>query len=925
MRRRAVVSCALSLATLAASFAIAAPATAAPPLPPRPAAASPSRMMIVGDSITQGSTGDWTWRYRLWKHLTSRGVTVDFVGPRDDLENTMTPESGDFDQLYADPAFDRDHDAQWGRPYLEEAQVIQGKVAQYTPDYLLVLLGINDMTWFDQQPEQVEASLRSFVANARKGKQDVRIVLGKVLATKRAADDPAFAARVAGFNARLAAVAQELGTDLSPIAVADATGEFTAAGQTYDGVHPNARGELRIAASFADALGSRFGIGAAYPRPYPDVPVGPRDAPKLTLTATGDTTADLAWTQSTGASAYWVWMKDDAPNSVWGKLPIALTQAYNPWHMAELQAGRTYRFKLQAAKGDDLGATSDEQSLTISGRTPGTPTGLTATPGDGSAVLRWTAAENASGYLVQMRNVTAGETGFTELPFPVNAPEWTAGALENGATYEFRLQAVNGVLRGGTTPAVEVHPTGPTPAAPTNFAIARGDGEAELTWTDAPHATGYRVYMRNVTANEDFNGLPFPVSGGSWTAGGLVNGATYEFKLQALNGQIQGGTSGAAQVRPTGPAPAAPQGLTAVPADGEATLRWSEADHATGYYVHMRNVTAGEGTFTKLPYPVDGAEWTAGQLVNGATYEFQLEAVNGYITGGKSAVVRATATGPAPGAPPLSVRPGDRKAILTWDLPDHATSVYIYMRNRSAGENAFSRLPYPVADDQFVATGLVNGADYDFEVRAYNDLIAGGTSAARSVRPSGPPAPAPEDLTAIPGDRKVTLSWTGSSRATGYYIWMKRPGEDWNRLPWAVPDDQFVASLLLNGGGYSFKIESVDGLTPGGVSNVVSATPRGPTPQVSGLELVAGPAQATLSWSGSATATGYYVQMRDLAIVGTEGPFTELQWPVTGTSWRAQWLVPGHLYEFRLQAVSGWQRGVFSNVARVTPTWPPPP
>lgn len=44
----------------------------------RPGAIS---MMIVGDSLTQGSEGDWTWRYRLWEWLKSQEVLVDFVGP----------------------------------------------------------------------------------------------------------------------------------------------------------------------------------------------------------------------------------------------------------------------------------------------------------------------------------------------------------------------------------------------------------------------------------------------------------------------------------------------------------------------------------------------------------------------------------------------------------------------------------------------------------------------------------------------------------------------------------------------------------------------------------------------------------------------------------------------------------------------------
>ena len=72
----------------------------------------PVRILIVGDSITQGSAGDWTWRYRLWQHLTEHGVSVDFVGPRDDLWDNVTSQFGS--QAYVDPAFDQDHAARWG-------------------------------------------------------------------------------------------------------------------------------------------------------------------------------------------------------------------------------------------------------------------------------------------------------------------------------------------------------------------------------------------------------------------------------------------------------------------------------------------------------------------------------------------------------------------------------------------------------------------------------------------------------------------------------------------------------------------------------------------------------------------------------------------------------------------------------------------
>lgn len=40
-----------------------------------------AKLMIVGDSISQGMEGDWTWRYRLWEWLDSQGEDFEFVGP----------------------------------------------------------------------------------------------------------------------------------------------------------------------------------------------------------------------------------------------------------------------------------------------------------------------------------------------------------------------------------------------------------------------------------------------------------------------------------------------------------------------------------------------------------------------------------------------------------------------------------------------------------------------------------------------------------------------------------------------------------------------------------------------------------------------------------------------------------------------------
>jgi lysophospholipase L1-like esterase len=245
------------------SASASASAAASPSKPPRRL-----RMMLVGDSITEGRAGDFTWRYRLYKHLEAAGVPPDFVGPRDGLyDGNQLSRSHN----YADAEFDTDHDAIWGRQLGDAKDKIAAEVRTAQPDYVLMLMGINDML-HGADPQTVEGYLRAFVANARKARPSVAIILGQVMPTTRFADDPAFWAGIKDYNGRVAAVANELSTDDSPIAVAATAADISPIDDLYDGVHPNRRGEVKIAKGFADVLAKRFRIGRPMARPTATAP-----------------------------------------------------------------------------------------------------------------------------------------------------------------------------------------------------------------------------------------------------------------------------------------------------------------------------------------------------------------------------------------------------------------------------------------------------------------------------------------------------------------------------------------------------------------------------------------------------------------------------------------------------------------------------
>ncbi|OEV05077.1 GDSL-type esterase/lipase family protein [Streptomyces oceani] len=234
------------------------------------------RIMFVGDSMTVGSAGDVTWRYRMWQRLERdpRCGPYTIVGPHDSLhEGSHAYAAPDF------PAHARRHLADWGAGWTHLAPAIGDAVRQTRADTLLVSLGLIDLGFYTDVPQTLE-NVRHFLSEARAANPRTRLVLLPVLPNVRARTDPRFAAACAEFNAALVRLVDARQTADSPLRLAAAPPNWTASRDTYDGTHPGPRGERRIATAFADALlggwGRRApGENAGEPRslvPPPAVP-----------------------------------------------------------------------------------------------------------------------------------------------------------------------------------------------------------------------------------------------------------------------------------------------------------------------------------------------------------------------------------------------------------------------------------------------------------------------------------------------------------------------------------------------------------------------------------------------------------------------------------------------------------------------------
>ncbi|MDG9706437.1 GDSL-type esterase/lipase family protein [Streptomyces sp. DH37] len=232
--RAALTALALLLGILGPAGAGSAPASAAP----AGAAAEPVRIMPLGDSIT-GSPG--CWRSLLWNRLQEAGHTdVDFVG-------TLGPQG-------CGQPHDGDNEGHGGALVTEVASRNQlpAWLAATRPDIVVMHFGTNDV-WSNRSPDAVLAAYGTLVDQMRASNPDMKVLVAQIIPMNPATCGEC-ARRVVALNERIPAWARSKSTANSPVIAVDQWTGFDTASDTYDGVHPDASGDEKIAARWFPVL-----------------------------------------------------------------------------------------------------------------------------------------------------------------------------------------------------------------------------------------------------------------------------------------------------------------------------------------------------------------------------------------------------------------------------------------------------------------------------------------------------------------------------------------------------------------------------------------------------------------------------------------------------------------------------------------------
>ena len=167
---------------------------------------------------------------------------------------------------------------------------------------------------------------------------------------------------------------------------------------------------------------------------------------------------------------------------------------------------------------------------------PGAPGRPTATSGDKSARLSWSAPSNGgskiTNYLV---TPYLGAKAQTTVSFRSNKTSEVLSGLKNGKTYTFKVAAHNALGTGKQSAASKSVTIG-VPSAPSRVVAAGGNAQATVTWK-APNSPGSAISGYIVTPYVGAVAQPPHVYGASTSAVvvGLSNAKSYGFRVAARN------------------------------------------------------------------------------------------------------------------------------------------------------------------------------------------------------------------------------------------------------------------------------------------------------------------------------------------------------------------------------------------------------
>jgi lysophospholipase L1-like esterase len=189
--------------------------------------------MPLGDSITDGLNVLGGYRTDLWQLMAADEISADFVG-----------------SLSSGPARlpDKAHEGRSGWEIGQIDALVQGWLATYRPEVILLHIGTNDLLHNDQR--QAPARFAALLDHIISADPEARVLVATVIPFRR----PLMEARALSYNAAISRIVRARAAAGARVQLVDMHSALTTSDLGPDGVHPTPGGYSKMSSQWYAAL-----------------------------------------------------------------------------------------------------------------------------------------------------------------------------------------------------------------------------------------------------------------------------------------------------------------------------------------------------------------------------------------------------------------------------------------------------------------------------------------------------------------------------------------------------------------------------------------------------------------------------------------------------------------------------------------------
>ncbi|MCX6212886.1 fibronectin type III domain-containing protein, partial [Spirosoma sp.] len=501
-----------------------------------------------------------------------------------------------------------------------------------------------------------------------------------------------------------------------------------------------------------------------------------------------------------------------------------------------------------------------------------TPTLTASISSNTSILLSWGASTNATSYTLE----SATNSGFTEnltMLSVLSGTSYTATGLTAGITYYFRIKASGGSNTspsGYGTVSATISTVQPTLSAPTNIVASVISSSAiNVSWTTSPNATSYSV--RYATNSSMTSATIITTSNNGIDLTGLTPGTSYFIDVSAsAAGFTQSAASNIVTATTSAPVPtlATPTNIVAsATSESAITVSWTGTLNATGYSVRYA-LTSDMTSATTVTTAINSVTLTG--LTPVTTYFIDVSAMaSGFTPSAASPTVAATTGAPTPTltAPTnVAASPASPSTInVSWTASPNATG---YSVRYATNSNMTSATTVSSSNNSITLTELAPATTYFINVSASaSGYISSDASAVVTATTGQTPVTlaAPTNVVASPQSTStIAVSWTASANATSYSVRYAINSSMTSATTVTTTTTSTILTGLKPSTFYFIDVSAMaSGFTSSAPATTTAGTPDAAVTLAAPTNVVASPQSTsaiTVSWTGSASATGYSVR-----------------------------------------------------------------